>query len=71
MENEYSHRINNIVAYIRSQRATYQPLYVIREGEPRELKFFAHLVEDKTKNVQSYYEFLISIHQKVQAKLKR
>ena len=36
-------------------------LYVIREGDPMEFRFFSHFVEDKSKTLPSYYEFLVSL----------
>jgi hypothetical protein len=41
-------------------------LYVIREGDPMEYRFFGHFVEDKTKTLPSYYEFLGSLQRQIQ-----
>jgi len=64
-------RVLNIITEIRAQRPTYMNLYVVREGEPREAKFFSYFVEDRTKSVHSYYEFLVNLHQRIQAKITK
>lgn len=49
----------------------FQNLQIVKEGEPREIKFFSYLIEDKSKSVHSYYEFMVNLHQRVQAKVTR
>ena len=71
IENSYNVRVNNIVNAVRAQRPSFMSLHLVREGEPREIKFFSHLIEDKTKSVHSYYEFLVNLHQRVQAKVSK
>jgi len=70
LENDLSVSVNEIVNALRSSSPTYQTLHVIREGEAREMKWFSYFIEDKTKTVHSYYEFLVNLHQRVQAKKK-
>jgi len=71
LENEFSTRVNAIVNDIRSQRPMYMDLAIVREGEPREVKFYTNLVEDRTKSVHSYYEFLVNLHQRIQARITK
>ncbi|CAE7197706.1 unnamed protein product [Symbiodinium necroappetens] len=55
-----STKIANILRQVRLERPTpYMQLHVIRQGEPKENKFFAALIEDRTIGLQStYMEFL-------------
>lgn len=71
LESELSVRIFNIINAIRAQRPTYQNIYFIKEGEPRETKFFNYLVDDKTKTIPSYFEFLTSLHSKIMSKVQK
>lgn len=72
LENETSQKIHAIIQYVRESHPTFQPLRIIKAGEPRESKFLnSYFVEDRTKSVHSYYEFLVNLHQRVQAKLQK
>jgi hypothetical protein len=71
LETPYSARVNAIVDQLRSQRPAWMNVHVVKEGEPREIKFFNALVEDKTKMAHSYYEFLTNLHQRIQAKVSK
>jgi len=71
LDNEYNTRVHNIINTIRAQRPTFMNLVILREGEQREVKFFSYFVEDKTKSLHSYYEFLVNIHQRILAKLAK
>jgi hypothetical protein len=71
MDNDLSNRIMNIIHTIRLQRSNFMQLHFIREGEAREAKFFASLIDDRTKTLPSYFEFLQSIHSKIMAKIQR
>ena len=55
-----SEKIGNIIRQIRSERPTpFLQVQIMRQGEPREAKFFAALIEDRTVGMQSTYtEFL-------------
>eukprot|EP01087_Luapelamoeba_hula_P003660 TRINITY_DN1347_c0_g1_i2.p1 TRINITY_DN1347_c0_g1~~TRINITY_DN1347_c0_g1_i2.p1 ORF type:complete len:1021 (+),score=158.62 TRINITY_DN1347_c0_g1_i2:100-3162(+) len=69
--NDYSERVCNIVDTLRGQHPPYQKLYVIREGDPMEYRFFSHFVEDKNKNgLPNYYEFLVQLQRQIQTRAK-
>ena len=71
LETLISSKVHAIIQQIRAQRSTYQNLQIIREGEPREAKFMtSYFVEDRTRSVHSYNEFLTNLYQRVQAKLQ-
>mmetsp|Transcript_31268 Transcript_31268/g.56012 ORF Transcript_31268/g.56012 Transcript_31268/m.56012 type:complete len:954 (-) Transcript_31268:52-2913(-) len=55
-----SNKLANILRTIRSERTMpYMQLHVVRHGEPKETRFFASLIEDRTIGLQSTYtEFL-------------
>lgn len=71
LENEYSIRVNNIVDAVNASRPNFMTLQIVKEGDAREYKFLQYLVEDKTKTVHSYYEFLVNLHQRIQAKVSK
>lgn len=50
----------------------HQPLLLAREGVDAAVcsDFLSLLVEDRTANVSSYYEFLVAMQQQIQNKLK-
>eukprot|EP01098_Paradermamoeba_levis_P000274 TRINITY_DN1027_c0_g2_i3.p1 TRINITY_DN1027_c0_g2~~TRINITY_DN1027_c0_g2_i3.p1 ORF type:complete len:132 (+),score=27.92 TRINITY_DN1027_c0_g2_i3:360-755(+) len=68
LEDNQSQKVDRIISEIRSQRPTYQRLYIIKEGDPLEGRFFAYLVEDKHRELSSYYEFILQIHKQIQAR---
>lgn len=55
-----SEKVGNIIRQVRSERPTpFLQLQIMRQGEPKEAKFFAALIEDRTVGMQSTYtEFL-------------
>ncbi|CEM07675.1 unnamed protein product [Vitrella brassicaformis CCMP3155] len=57
---QLSSRVNAIIQAIRLEREPpYMKLYIIRQGEPAENRFFSNLVEDRTLGLQlTYNEFL-------------
>jgi len=61
-------QINNVVQGIRGQKSVFMPLRIIREGSPLEYLFTQRLVEDKSRNSTSYYDFLVHVHQRIIAK---
>jgi len=71
LENSLSARVQAILNEIRRQRSTWLQPSIAREGEPREIKFFSFLIEDRSKSVHSYYEFLVNLHQRIQAKVMK
>lgn len=58
--NELSTRIARIVGQVRTENVVpFQELHVVRQGDAKESKFFASLIEDRTVGLQtSYPEFL-------------
>eukprot|EP01090_Pellita_catalonica_P015922 TRINITY_DN441_c0_g1_i4.p1 TRINITY_DN441_c0_g1~~TRINITY_DN441_c0_g1_i4.p1 ORF type:complete len:813 (-),score=121.47 TRINITY_DN441_c0_g1_i4:54-2492(-) len=70
LDNEVSKKIVSIVAGIRQQRPLFQKLHIIREGDLLGYKFFGHFVEDRTKHLPSYYDFLANLQRNVQQKAK-
>lgn len=70
LETILSAQVHSVIQQIRSQRSTYQHLQIVREGEPRETKFFSYFVDDRSRSVHSYNEFLTNLYQRVQAKLQ-
>lgn len=69
LDNVLSIRINTIINAIRSSSSFPLQLNIVREGDPREIKFFSYFIEDRTKSVHSYYEFMVYLHQRIQSKL--
>jgi len=55
-----SEKVGHIIRQVRSERPTpFLQLQIMRQGEPKEAKFFAALIEDRTVGMQSTYtEFL-------------
>jgi len=55
-----SQKIKNILGQIRTERIVpWMQLHVIKQGEPKERRFFESLIEDRTSGLQSTYtEFL-------------
>lgn len=55
-----STRVLNIIQAVRQERPVpYMVLHIIRHGDPKETRFFASLIEDRTVGLQaSYSEFL-------------
>ncbi|CAK9081361.1 Protein transport protein Sec24-like At3g07100 [Durusdinium trenchii] len=55
-----SEKIANILRQVRAERPTpFLQLQILRQGDPKEAKFFAALIEDRTVGMQSTYtEFL-------------
>jgi protein transport protein SEC24 len=68
--NDFSSRVCAIVSSLRAQHSSNQKLYIIREGDPLEYRFFAHFVEDRSKTLPSYYEFLCQLQRQVQSRMK-
>ena len=58
--NFFQEKVINIIRQVRSERPTpFLQLQIMRQGEPKEAKFFAALIEDRTVGMQSTYtEFL-------------
>jgi len=71
METSLNQKVNELVNELRNERPSYMPLYVVREGEPREVKFFSFLIQDRSKSVHSYYEFLVNLYQRIQARVTK
>lgn len=55
-----STKVSSIIQAVRQERPVpYMILHIIRHGDPKEAKFFASLIEDRTVGLQaSYSEFL-------------
>lgn len=68
--NDFSQRVVAIVNALRASHPCHQKLYVVREGDPLEYRFFAHFVEDNSKTLPSYYEFLCQLQRQVQTRAK-
>jgi len=69
LENSLSGRINAIISVVRASRPTFMTLQFVREGDAKEHKFFSYFIEDRTKTIHSYYEFLMNLHQRIQSKI--
>ncbi len=49
-----------------SSHIAFAQLYVVREGDPLEQRFFAAFIEDKNRNqAVSYYEFLQTLQREI------
>jgi len=55
-----SNKIGNVVRQVRAERPVpYMQLHIVRHGDPKETRFFASLIEDRTiGNLSTYTEFL-------------
>jgi protein transport protein SEC24 len=58
LDNLHSKLVNQLIYQIRSSRQHFMPLLVIREDGPHRLSFINRLVEDKTEDGTTYYEFI-------------
>lgn len=61
LENEYSHRVNNIIDHLRSGRTGYTWMYPMKEKDPAERKFFSKLIQDRFPDSYSYREFVVEL----------
>eukprot|EP01119_Soliformovum_irregulare_P001184 TRINITY_DN10897_c0_g1_i1.p1 TRINITY_DN10897_c0_g1~~TRINITY_DN10897_c0_g1_i1.p1 ORF type:complete len:881 (-),score=241.11 TRINITY_DN10897_c0_g1_i1:58-2361(-) len=70
LENEYSKRLITVIESLRAARPNFMSVMVVREGEPqREGNFFNYFVMDKNRTAHSYYEFLVTLHQRITTKI--
>jgi len=67
-DNDFSKRVLAIVNALRASHPCHQKLHIIREGDPLEYRFFSHFVEDNSKTLPSYYEFLCQLQRQVQTR---
>jgi len=59
-------RILSLLNTIRMRYPLYQKLYITKEGDPSEFKFFSFMIEDRNRNQQtSYYDFLVTLQTEV------
>lgn len=64
-------RVSNVLNSIRAERPCYQPLIVLTEKDVRvQSLFFERLVEDRTRNVFSYYEYVQQLQKAVNKNIK-
>jgi protein transport protein SEC24 len=64
-------RVSQLIESLRAEKGIYQPLCVLRDGEPSSSRFLSCFVEDRTKTLYSYYEFLMQLQKQVSAKFTR
>jgi len=66
-------RIGFLVEGVRSQHPLFQKLTIWQEGTnaAMDMRFFSALVEDRTRGVSSYYEFLLQLQKQVAAKVSK
>ncbi|KAF8377055.1 hypothetical protein HHK36_030427 [Tetracentron sinense] len=67
--NPLSKKINDVINEIRRQRCSYLRLQLCKKGDPSGMLFISYMVEDKTPGSLSYVEFLVHLHQQIQAKM--
>lgn len=60
-----------LVAALRSAHHQFLRVDVVREGDPAEYQFTLALVEDRTRSVSSYFEFMTQLQRSVQSKSSR
>lgn len=60
-----------LIESLRAEKGIYQPLSVLRDGEPSAARFLSHFIEDRSKTLYSYYEFLVHLQKQVAAKFTR
>lgn len=51
-------RIANIITYLRSQQTHYVPLFIVNDNTKSADPFVQYMIEDRTKDVFSYVEFI-------------
>uniref|UniRef100_A0A1X7U3G3 Uncharacterized protein n=1 Tax=Amphimedon queenslandica TaxID=400682 RepID=A0A1X7U3G3_AMPQE len=61
LENNLNRLTNSLICQLRLSRQHFMPLLVIREDGPHRLLFINYLIDDKTEDGTSYYEFLSHI----------
>ncbi len=64
-------RVSQLIESLRAEKGIYQPLCVLRDGEPSSSRFLSYFVEDRSKTLYSYYEFLMQLQTQVAAKFSR
>jgi hypothetical protein len=67
-ENEVSQQLFALIAHQRQGNGVYQPLLLVRQGEPREALFYQGFVEDRGPGGVSYVDWLSTLHRQVQQK---
>ena len=55
-------RVRNVMEYLRAVSSHYQCLFVVKEGEPTEVRFFNLLIEDRSHTAMALSEFEQFIH---------
>jgi protein transport protein SEC24 len=48
------------------RKGTYAQLQIVRQGEPIEVLFFQHLIEDKNHDAMNYVDYLCFVHRQIQ-----
>lgn len=66
LETQESSRLWELLSMIEERTISYQPLMIIRQGEPLEALFKNQLMEDKIGDQNSYMEYLCLVHRRVQ-----
>eukprot|EP01113_Clastostelium_recurvatum_P009522 TRINITY_DN1458_c0_g2_i2.p1 TRINITY_DN1458_c0_g2~~TRINITY_DN1458_c0_g2_i2.p1 ORF type:complete len:1117 (-),score=203.17 TRINITY_DN1458_c0_g2_i2:19-3039(-) len=70
-DDEYARGAYALISGLQTDRwHKYLPVYAIIEGTPLDAVFFSYFVEDRSRNVYSYYEFLCQLQRSVSAKVK-
>lgn len=67
-KNEMSQQLFALIAHQRQGNGVYQPLLLVRQGEPRESLFYQGFVEDRGPGGVSYVDWLSTLHRQVQQK---
>ncbi|KAK6288783.1 hypothetical protein POUND7_000324 [Theobroma cacao] len=69
-DNSLSKKLNRVINEIRRQWCSYLRLTLCKKGDPSGMLFFSYLIEDPNpKGGQSYSEFLVYLHRKIQSKM--
>ena len=61
--NGHGARVLNVLTYLRRISSSYQHMYVMREGDPTEVVFFHHMIEDRSMGTMSLQEFVTHMYQ--------
>ncbi|XP_021281643.1 protein transport protein Sec24-like At4g32640 [Herrania umbratica] len=69
-DNSLSKKLNRVINEIRRQWCSYLRLTLCKKGDSSGMLFFSYLIEDPNpKGGQSYSEFLVYLHRKIQSKM--
>jgi len=68
LENEVNMRARSLVEALRRIHHQFLRVEIIREGDRNEANFLLYLIEDRSRNITSYAEFMVQLQRSVTSK---